>query len=128
MACCSMARSRRTASGSSFAGRRLSGSFGGWESKVLLPCSTGTICSVFLAGAAMFASTYEFVAHSVHGQKKTGLLRDRFELLPNPYNVRVDGTGGGKVFVSPDLVEQPVAAHGLAGMTEKMLFQPKLRP
>jgi hypothetical protein len=61
----------------------------------------------------MFISSYEFVAHPVHRQKKTGLLRNRFELLANPYNMSIHSPSRRKVLVAPDLVEKPVAAKGL---------------
>jgi len=69
----------------------------------------------------MFISSYEFVAHSVHREKKTGLLRNLFEFLANPYNVSVHCPGRWKVLITPDLVEQPVSAQGLPLMTQKML-------
>src|SRR5262245_14178527 len=75
----------------------------------------------------MFASPYEFVAHSMHGKKKTGLLRNRFKFLSNPYDVCIYSTCGRKILVAPDLIEQPVAAHRLSGVTQKMLQQFKLR-
>ena len=65
----------------------------------------------------MFISSYEFVAHSVHGQKETGLLRNRFEFLANPYNMSIHSPGRWKVLVTPDLVEQAFAAQGLPRMT-----------
>src|SRR2546425_1251091 len=74
----------------------------------------------------MFISSYEFVAHSMHRQKKTGLLRNRFEFLANPHNVSVHGARRRKILITPDLVEQPVTAQRLPGMTQKMLQQLKL--
>src|SRR5712691_5556050 len=74
----------------------------------------------------IFVSPYEFVAHSMHRQKKTWLLRNRFEFLANPHNMSIHRTRRRKILVAPDLVEQPVAAQRLPGMTQKMLQQLKL--
>src|SRR5580704_17084 len=65
----------------------------------------------------MSISSHKFVAHSVHGQKEPGLLRHRFEFLANPYNVSIHSPSRWKVLVTPDLVEQAVAAQGLPRMT-----------
>src|SRR5260370_8170520 len=74
----------------------------------------------------MFISSYEFVAHAMHRQKETWLLRNRFEFLANAHNMSVHGARRRKILITPDLVEQPVTAQRLPGMTQKMLQQLKL--
>src|SRR2546426_12528601 len=51
------------------------------------------------------ASAYEFVAHSMHRQKKPGLLGDRLELLPKSHDMGVHRARGRIIVVAPDLVE-----------------------
>src|SRR5229473_3799340 len=138
MACCSFACSRRTASSSCFTdwmpGVRLFAEAGKpwlvFPSRFVSrsrrsPSALGLMSSIPSVGVIMFISSYEFVAHSVHCQKETGLLRNWFEFLANPYNMSVHSPSRWKVLVTPDLVEQPVAAQRLPRMTQKMLQQLK---
>src|SRR6266481_380576 len=130
MACCSLACSRRTASSSCFTegtpAPRLFAAGGkpwlafpsGFVSRTRrFPSALCLMSSIPSVDVIMFISSYEFVAHSVHRQKKTRLLRNRFEFLANPYNMSVYRTRRRKVLVTPDLVEQPVATQGFPGMT-----------
>src|ERR1700756_1850012 len=73
----------------------------------------------------MFISSYEFVAHPVHGQKKSWLLRNGLEFLPNSHDMSIHCSSGREVFIPPDLVEQPLAAQSLPGVAKKMLQQLK---
>src|SRR6266478_5603501 len=130
MACCSLACSRRTESSSCFTegtlAPRLFAAGGkpwlafpsGFVSRARrFPSALCLMSSIPSVDVIMFISSYEFVAHSMHRQKETRLLRDRFEFLTNPYDVSIHSPSRWKVLVAPDLVEQPVAAQGLAGMT-----------
>src|SRR6266481_5119227 len=139
MACCSLACSRRTASSSCFTegtpAPRLFAAGGkpwlafpsGFVSRTRrFPSALCLMSSIPSVDVIMFISSYEFVAHSMHRQKETGLLRNRFEFLANPHNVSVHGARRRKILITPDLVEQPVTAQRLPGMTQKMLQQLKL--
>ena len=55
-------------------------------------------------------SAHEFVAHPVHGAEvyRTGWIA--FQFLPKLQNMIVNRASGGIILVSPDLVEQLVAA------------------
>src|SRR6266478_7551903 len=130
MACCSFACSRRTASSSCFTdwmpGVRLFAEAGKpwlvFPSRFVSrsrrsPSALGLMSSIPSVGVIMFISSYEFVAHSVHCQHKTRLLRNRFAFLENPYDMSIHSARRRKILVAPDLVEQPVAAQGLPGMT-----------
>src|SRR5713101_5287998 len=81
------------------------------------PSALCLMSSIPSVDVIMFISSYEFVAPSVHRQKETGLLRNRFEFLADPYDMSIHSPGRWKVLVTPDLVEQPVAAQGLPRMT-----------
>src|ERR1700756_5446262 len=70
-------------------------------------------------------SSHELVPHSMHGQKKTGLLRNRLQFLSNAHDMSIHRAGGRKILITPNLVEQPLAAQGLAGVTKKMLEEIK---
>src|SRR6266852_4643700 len=96
------------------------------SSRCRLPTAFRLMSSIFSVCAIMLVSSYEFVADSMHRQKKTWLLRNWFEFLANPHNVSVHRARGRKILIAPDIVEQPVAAHRLPGMTQKMLQQLKL--
>jgi hypothetical protein len=48
----------------------------------------------------------EFVPDIVHGLEMNGTGGIRLEFLTQPANVVIDGTGGGIVLESPDLVQQ----------------------
>src|SRR6266849_3031556 len=141
MACCSFVCSRRTASSSSLTEWMFSVSSPPVAGKLWLPFRSAvhlgscgrrfpsafrSMSSIFSVCAIMLVSSYEFVADSMHRQKKTWLLRNWFEFLANPHNVSVHRARGRKILITPDLVEQPVAAHRLPGMTQKMLQQLKL--
>src|SRR5258706_24347 len=135
MACCSFACSRRTAISSSLTdwivssdSPRVEGNF--WFPFPAAPpprfCNRRSSAAfrltsnVLSVSAIMFVSPHEFVADSMHRQKKPGLLRNWFELLANPHDVTVHGARGRKIFQAPDFVGKAVAAHRLPGMTQKM--------
>src|SRR5215831_4347655 len=141
MACCSFACSRRTASSSSWTdwmfsvgflslARKPSQPFVSFARVVpgagYFPNAFRVMSGVFSISAAMLASPNEFVTHSVHRQKETGLLGNGFEFLANPHNMSVHRARSWKVLVAPDLVKQLVTAHRFPGMTYKMLQQLKL--
>src|ERR1700757_3256626 len=78
-----------------------------------------------MPGVIMFISPYEFVAHSVHGKKKSRLVRNWVKLLPNPYDMSIHRPGSRKVLIPPNLVEQSLAAQCFPGVTQEMLQQLK---
>src|ERR1700738_4427671 len=133
MACCSFAYSRRTASSSCSCDRVLSvraaaelaGEFRrGCASPVRLVASAGLpparLGELFCFSAVfmiVIISSYEFVPYAVDGQKKTRLIRNGLQFLSNPNDMSIDGARGRKILVTPNLVEQPVAAQRLPGMT-----------
>src|SRR5580704_10053196 len=132
MACCSFAYSRRTASSSCSGDRVLSMAAAepvdelrrGCASPVRLAASAGLFPSklreVFCFSAffmIVIISSYEFVAHPVYGQKKTRLIRYGFQFLANPNDMSINGARGRKILVTPNLVEQPIAAQRLPGVT-----------
>src|SRR5580700_7920353 len=133
MACCSFAYSRRTASSSCSCDRVLSVRAAaelvdefrrGCASPVRLVASAGLFPSklreVFCFSAffmIVIISSYEFVTYAVHGQKKTRLIRNGLQFLANPNDMRIDCTSSRKILVTPNLVEQPIAAQRLSGMT-----------
>src|ERR1700732_4648865 len=133
MACCSFAYSRRTASSSCSCDRVLSVRVAaelvdefrrGCASPVRRAPSAGPFPPRLrepLCFSAFFMiviiSSYEFVAHPVYGQKKTRLIRNGVQFLTNPNDMSIDGTSGRKILVTPNLVEQPIAAQRLPGMT-----------
>jgi len=61
----------------------------------------------------MFISSYEFVPHSMHGKKKSRLVRNWLKLLPNPYDMSIHRPGRREVLIPPNLVEQSLAAQRL---------------
>src|SRR5215467_3581939 len=143
MACCSFACAARTVSRSSCSDCMLSARFGdvtvGKHSGARSPAErffsrarrfSGSF-RVPISGSAdamiMFPSfsSHELVPHSMHGQKKTRLLRNRLQLLSNAHDMSIHRTGGRKILITPNLVEQPLAAQGLAGVTKKMLEEVK---
>src|ERR1700747_2547638 len=132
MACRSFASSRRTASSSPFSDWTLVAtvcvvvveSRRAIPSTVHPPRGVGRFRGRFpvafcvsAIGVIMFISSYKFVSHSMHGQKKTRLLRNGFEFLANPDDMSIHRPGCRKVLVSPDLVEQAIAAQRLPGVT-----------
>src|ERR1700675_93168 len=141
MACCSFACSRRTLSSSSFSDRALSaGPLAMVAGKRLRACPSaerfgscagrfrGTFRVGFwvsAVGVIMFISSYEFVAYSVHGQKKSRLLWNWLEFLANPDDMSIHCPGCREVLVSPNLVEQPLAAQRLSRVTQKMFQELK---
>src|ERR1700731_816430 len=141
MACCSFACSPRRLSSSSFSDRALSAgpvamAAGKWlqacPSAERLVCRAGRFRGTFpvafwvsAVGVIMFISSYEFVAHSVNGQKKSRLLWNRFEFLANPNDMSIDCPSCREVLVPPNLVEQPLAAQRLPGVTQKMFQELK---
>src|SRR6185369_15170699 len=82
---------------------------------ILLIC--GTIISVL---------ANKLVPRSMHSQDEARLLRLRFHLLPQPDDVRIDGARSRKAVISPDILEQPIAAQSLAGMAQKIFQQLEL--
>src|SRR5271167_3151679 len=66
-------------------------------------------------------SADELVTRTVDSQNESRFLRLGFDLLPEPDNVRVHRTRGGKAIVSPDILQQPVATQGLSWMDEEIL-------
>src|SRR5579863_5593601 len=68
------------------------------------------------------ASADELVARSVNRQNESRFLRLGFDFLPKANNVRVHRARRGKAIVSPDILEQPIAAQGFSGMNQE-IFQ-----
>src|SRR5271169_6724591 len=105
MACCSFAYSRRTASSSCSCDRVLSARAAaepvdefrrGCASPVRLVASAGPFPSklreAFCFSAVfmiVIISSYEFVAHPVHGQEKARLIRNGFQFLTNPNDMSI---------------------------------------
>src|SRR5258708_18084216 len=122
MACCSFACAARTVSRSSRSDWMLSVRFGdvtvGKHSGARSPAArffsrTGRFSgsfrvpiSVSEVGMIMFpsSSSHELVAHSMHGQKETGLLRNWLQLLANAHDVSIHRPSRWKILVTPDLV------------------------
>src|ERR1700760_2214611 len=67
------------------------------------------------------ALSHKPIAGSMHGEKILWLFWIRFELLPQMHQVRIYGTGGGRCFVSPHLLQQPVAAERLSCVADEIL-------
>src|SRR5438876_8160436 len=63
----------------------------------------------------------KFVPNAMHCQEIARLLGNRLKLLTNAHDVGIDCAGRRIVLVSPDLVQQAIAAQRLPGMTQKML-------
>ena len=68
----------------------------------------------------------EPIPGSVDGQKVLRLLRIGFELLAKAHQVRVYGTGGWVILVTPNLLQEAVAAQCFAGMADEILQQIEL--
>src|SRR6185503_534042 len=65
----------------------------------------------------------ELVTRAVHGEDEARLVRLGLNLLPQAHNVRVHGAGRGKAVVAPHILEQAIAAQGLARMAQKIFQQ-----
>src|SRR4029077_2786914 len=143
MACCSFACAARTVSRSSRSDWMLSARLGdvtvGKHSGPRSPaegfCSrAGRFSGSFrvpisVSAVAMIvfpsSSSHELVAHSMHGQKKTGLLRNRLQLLSNAHDMSIYRAGGRKILITPNLVKQPLATERFSGVTKEMFEQIK---
>src|SRR6266481_9765212 len=133
MACRSFACSRRSVSDSSFGhwtnsgvsvAKALRKFCRACPSAVCLISCVGRFPSTFRVvfrvsalGVIMFISSYEFVAYSVHSQKKPGLLRNWFEFLPDPHDMSIHRPSSREILVTPNFVKQPLAAQRLPGVT-----------
>src|SRR3984957_10972357 len=131
MACCSFVCSRRTLSSSSLSNRALSVKWVAVAAGACLracPSGAGFAASagrfpgsfraafcVSITGVIMFISSYQLVTHPLHAQEKYRLLWDWLKFLPNPHDMSIHRPCGWEVFISPNLVEQPLAAQRFPG-------------
>src|SRR5262245_7364289 len=65
-------------------------------------------------------STHELVARAVHGEDVLRLVRRRLDLLPQLRDEVVDGPRGRGFLVAPDLIEDLLAGHDLAGVRDEI--------
>src|SRR6202040_4449999 len=67
--------------------------------------------------------TNEFITGTVDGKNEPRLLRIWFQLLPEMDDVRVDGACVWVVLVTPDCIEQTIAAERLSRIGDKVSQQ-----
>jgi hypothetical protein len=60
------------------------------------------------------ALSHEPIAGSVYGQKVLWLFWIGFQLLAKTYQVRIHGTRGGVILVTPNILQQAIAAQRFA--------------
>src|SRR5215831_1222860 len=70
--------------------------------------------------------SYELIPHSMHSQKELRLIGDGLQFLAQANDVCIHGASGRVVCISPDLVEQMIAAQGFAAMAEEVFQQLEL--
>ncbi len=70
--------------------------------------------------------TNKLIAGAVHGKNESWLFRIRLELLPQMNDVRVDRARVGIIFITPNRVQQTIAAERLNRMRDKISEQGKL--
>ena len=63
----------------------------------------------------------------MYRENEARLIRFGLDLLPQVHDVRVNRSGSGKAIVTPDFLEQAIAAQCLAFVAKKILQQRKLR-
>src|SRR5829696_3132316 len=71
-------------------------------------------------------SSDKLIATAVNGKNKTRLLGIWFELLSEMNDVRIDGTRGRIILISPNGIEQPIATECFHGMCDEVSQQGKL--
>src|SRR5215216_2065338 len=71
-------------------------------------------------------SSDKLIATAVNGKNKTRFFGIRFELLSQMNDVRIDGARGRIILVSPNCIQQSIAAECLYGMRNEVGQQGKL--
>src|SRR6266446_5071351 len=85
------------------------------------PCSSSG-----QTGMSVLPSTYKLITTAVHSKYETRLLRIGFQLLPEVNNVCVHCARVWIILVTPDRVQQTIAAERFHGMSDEISQQCKL--
>src|SRR5215216_193059 len=71
-------------------------------------------------------SSNKLITTAVNGKNKTRFFGIRFDLLSEMNDVRIDRACGRIIFISPNCIQQSIAAEGLNRMRDEVSQQGKL--